>query len=117
MRAGARSDGHLWCPDLNAALNVEAHTTMHNLPTAVVRDQLERSTLLNQMGDCARLMLQQHMPEHYVEIDSRVKAVESLLQSTNSPVVAVVGMGGIGMYQMSRIVVKLKRLNVQEVIC
>ena len=90
---------------------------MHNVPTAAVRDQLQGSTLINRMGECARMMLQQHVPEHYVEIDSRVKAVESLLQSTNSPVVAVVGMGGIGMYQLFRIVVKLKKLNVQEAIC
>ena len=103
------------CSDLNAALSAETHSAVFDVQTAVqqVQHQLQGSTLMNQMGDCARSMLQQHMPEHYVEIDSRVKAVESLLQSTNSPVVAVVGMGGIGMYQMSRIVAKLKRLNVQ----
>ena len=63
---------------------------------------------MNQMDDCARFMLEQHMPEHYVEINDRVQAVESLLQCTSAAVVAMVGMGGVGMYWMSSIMVQIE---------
>lgn len=92
--------------DLNAAVSADTRTTVLNVQTEVqqVQSQLQGSTLMNQMDDCARLILRQHMPEHYVEVDDRVNTVESLLQSTTAPVVAVVGMGGIGKTTLVRAV-------------
>ena len=41
-----------------------------------------------------------HLPEHYIVINSRIKAVGHLLQQANRKVLALVGMGGIGKVNM-----------------
>ena len=62
-----------------------------------VKQGFRGQTLLNELTKRATNTLQMHLPEHFVNVADRVKAVKDILQQREAKVVALVGMGGIGM--------------------
>eukprot|EP00803_Ostreobium_quekettii_P010321 evm.model.scf_3242.2 EVM.evm.TU.scf_3242.2 scf_3242:9220-10169(+) len=57
--------------------------------------QLDQATLMQQMTECTTKTLKMRLPEHFVNLDDRVVAVENILRCSDAQVVALIGMGGI----------------------
>lgn len=108
------------CAELTAAMTTGLHIDVSNIKTDVqdvgafakeAQDSLKRRMSIleermirklkplmavQEMTKGVTKTLCMHIPEHFIRIDDRVKAVEGLLQQPETKVVALVGMGGVG---------------------